>query len=351
MIPAFLTSCMIHELRSSLIAAIKRRAVDKSPEEAWLGCIGCPPGPPSAQIIYSSSFGLLSVAYCPARRKASLPIDLHFCWFYTKCTKKNGSSKSTGQPAIGLHQSSANHGTLPDKKVHPQVSHIHPSTVLLPKKVRVTKDMRFTQHCIAAASQLLTPQQTSALKEAGMQRIFAALRAPVHVNFQFKGYIAKLLGADPGKLQKMSSNPEAQCPDLAVVEELHNSFKRWEQQPGVCSLMAVCIAAAACKVGTSWPLGHLLLLPNGEEVYACHVGAETPKLIFLVDCKQCQYPLVTVVSATAYNTGLQLGTLPRWGHSCWKIRGGHHDSDFVVEHGHSARWPTLHSRHVGHPCI
>ena len=42
-------------------------------------------------------------------------------------------------------------------------------------------------------------------------------------------------------------------------------------------------------------------------------------------------PWVTVVSATAYNTGIQLGTLPRWGHSCWKMRGGHHDSDFVVE--------------------
>ena len=74
-----------------------------------------------------------------------------------------------------------------------------------------------------------------------MQRIFAALRAPVHVNFQFKDYTTKLLGADPGKLQKMSSNPEAQCPDLPVVEELHNSFKLWEQQPGVCSLMAICI--------------------------------------------------------------------------------------------------------------
>ena len=67
------------------------------------------------------------------------------------------------------------------------------------------------------------------------------------MNFQFKDYITKQLGADPGKLQKVSSNPEAQCPDLAAVEELHNSFKRWEQQPGVCSLMAVCIAAAACK--------------------------------------------------------------------------------------------------------
>ena len=84
-----------------------------------------------------------------------------------------------------------------------------------------------------------------------------------------------------GRLQKMSSNPEAQCPDLPVVEELHNSFKRWEQQPGVCSLIAVCIAAAACKAGTSWPLGHLLLLPNGAEVHACHVGAEKPKYFSL----------------------------------------------------------------------
>ena len=153
----------------------------------------------------------------------------------------------------------------------------------------------------------------------------------LHVNFQFKDYITKLLGADPGRLQKMSSNPEAQCPDLPVVEELHNSFKLWEQQPGVCSLMAVCIAAAACKAGTSWPLGHLLLLPNGAEVHACHVGAEKPKLLFLVDCKQCEYALVTVVAATVDSTGLQLGTLPLWGHSCWKIRGGHYDPDFVIE--------------------
>ena len=53
----------------------------------------------------------------------------------------------------------------------PQVSQIHPSVVLLPKKVKVTKEMRFAQHCVAAASQLLTPQQTSALKNAGMQRV------------------------------------------------------------------------------------------------------------------------------------------------------------------------------------
>ena len=26
----------------------------------------------------------------------------------------------------------------------------------------------------------------------------------------------------------MSSNPEAQCPDLTVIQELHNSFKRWD---------------------------------------------------------------------------------------------------------------------------
>ena len=247
-----------------------------------------------------------------------------------KDIKNNGSVKP-GQPGLGLHQRSFSKGAASEKNVLPQVSQIHPSVVLLPKKVKVTKETRFAQHCVAAASQLLTPQQTSALKNAGMQRVFAALRAPVHVNFQFKDYITKLLGADPGRLQKMSSNPEAQCPDLAVVEELHNSFKLWEQKPGVCSLMAVCIAAAACKAGTSWPLGHLLLLPNGAEVHACHVGAEKPKLLFLVDCKQCEYPLVTVVAATVDSTGIQLGTLPLWGQSCWKIRGGHYDPDFVIE--------------------
>ena len=248
----------------------------------------------------------------------------------SKHPKNNGLEKP-GQPGSGLHQRSFGHGAASDQKVLPQVSQIHPSIVLLPKKVKVTKEVRFAQQCVAAASQLLTPQQTRALKNAGMQRIFAALRAPVHVNFQFNDYITKLLGADPGKLQKMSINLEAQCPDITVVEELHNSFKRWEQQPGVCSLMAVCIAAAACKAGTSWPLGHLLLLPNGEEVYACQVGAEKPKLLFLVDCKHCQCPQVTVVAATVDSPGLQLGALPQWGLPCWKIRGGHHDCDFVIE--------------------
>ena len=244
---------------------------------------------------------------------------------------RNHENNKPGQPDLGLHQRSFSHGTVSEKKILPQISQIHPSTVLLPKKVKVTKQMRFAQHCVAAASRMLTPQQTGALKNAGMQNIFAALRAPVHVNFQFKDYIAKLIGVDPGKLQEISSNPEAQCPDLLAVEELYNSFIRWEQQPGVCSIMAVCIASAACKAGTSWPLGHVLLLPNGAEVHACYVGADKPKLLFLMDCKQCNYPLVTVVAATVDSPGLPLGTLPQWGHSCWKIRGGHQDPDFVIE--------------------
>ena len=259
----------------------------------------------------------------------------------TSHVKTSEGEKSTGQPAVGLHQRAMNYSTgFPvDQRVHPQASHIHPPPVLLPKKVKVTKDMRFTQLCVAAAAQLLTPQQTSALKEVGMQRIFAALRAPVHVNFQFEDYITKLLGASPGKLQQMSSCRNAQCPDLAVVQELHQSFQQWEKQPGVCSLIAVCIAAAACKAGTSWPVGHVLLLPKGEEVYACYVGADTPKLLFLVDCKQIAYPLVTVVGATAYNSGIQLGPLPRWVSSSWKIRGSLADLDFVVEQ-RDGQWIT-----------
>ena len=89
-----------------------------------------------------------------------------------KCSKKNGACKPTGQPDLGLYQRSGSHGTVPEKKVLPHVSQTHPSIVLLPKRVKVTKEMRFAQHCVAAASQLLlTPQQTGALKDAGMQRI------------------------------------------------------------------------------------------------------------------------------------------------------------------------------------
>ena len=95
--------------------------------------------------------------------------------------------------------------------------------------------------------------------------------------------------------------------------------------------MAVCIASAACKAGTSWPLGHVLLLPNGAEVHACYVGADKPKLLFLIDCKLCNYLLVTVVAATVNSPDLPLGTLPQWSHSCWKIRGGHQNPDFVIE--------------------
>ena len=238
-----------------------------------------------------------------------------------------------GQPATGFPQPPPPLLKEPPLQRKSQLNdtNIHPAPVLLPRKVRVTREARFVQHCIAAAAQLLTPQQTLALKEVGMERISAALRAPVHINFQFEDYVAKLLGAEPGKLQQLASNGESQCPDLAVVETLHKAFQQWEQQRGVCSLMSVLLAASACKTGTSWPLGHMLLLPCGQEVYACYVGPEMPKLLFLVDCKQIHYPLVTVVAATAYDTGVQLGLLPKWGQSCWKIRGNPQDSDFVVE--------------------
>ena len=75
-----------------------------------------------------------------------------------------------GQSDLGLHQRSFSHRTVSEKKALTQISQMYPSKVLLPKKVNVTKQTRFAQHCVAAASQLLTPQQTGALKNAGMQR-------------------------------------------------------------------------------------------------------------------------------------------------------------------------------------
>ena len=83
-----------------------------------------------------------------------------------------------------------------------------------------------------------------------------------------------------GRVRRSKLSHNVLILDLTVVEELHNSFKRWKQQPGVCNIMAVCLAATACKAGTSWPLGHVLLLSNGTGVYACYLSAEKPKLLF-----------------------------------------------------------------------
>ena len=177
----------------------------------------------------------------------------------------------------------------------PQVSQIHPSTVLFPKKVKVTKEMRFVQHCVAAASQLLTPQQTSALKDAEMQRIFAGLRAPVHLNFPSSMPRSHCCRRVAQFLQTVGATTRSLYP--------YGSVQGWY-------IMATWTFALASR----W---------RGSLCLPC--WCRETEITFLVDCKQCQYPLVTVVAATADSPGLQLGTLPQWGHSCWRIRGGHHD--------------------------
>ena len=93
-------------------------------------------------------------------------------------TKYNRAGKPAGQPGSGLHQRSLSHVAVSEKKVLPQVSQIHPSAVLLPKKVKVTKEMRFAQHCVAAASQLLTPQQNERLKRCWNATYLRCLACP-----------------------------------------------------------------------------------------------------------------------------------------------------------------------------
>ena len=65
----------------------------------------------------------------------------------TKRTSNGGPGK-TGQPASGLHQKSVCYAAVSEKKALPQISQIHPSTALFPKRVNVTKDVRFAQHCV-----------------------------------------------------------------------------------------------------------------------------------------------------------------------------------------------------------
>ena len=184
---------------------------------------------------------------------------------------------------------------------------------------------------VAAASQLLTPQQTSALKNAGMQRVFAALRAPVHVNFQFKDYITKLLGADPGRLQKMSSNPKLNAQIFQLLKShtilLNCGSKNLEfavsWQSALQQLHARQVHLGRLDTCSCSPMVLRYMPAMSEQRNRNYFSlwivssVNTPWL-------QLWQPLWTAL-------GFNLVHFLCGGHSCWKIRGGHYDPDFVIE--------------------
>ena len=176
-------------------------------------------------------------------------------------------------------------------------------------KVRVTKAERRVQQCIDAALHKLEENQCVALKEKGLGRLFDGLRAPRFISFHFVDYAESVIGEDLSRLRQFACRFPQQCPSLQAIEELKRAFTLWERQPTLCATMAVLIAGANLKKESSWPLGHVVLLPGQDAPQLCYIGEDTPKMLLLVNAARPQAPETFVVEATVFPSAMRFGEL------------------------------------------
>ena len=85
------------------------------------------------------------------------------------------------------------------------------------------------------------------------------------------------------------------------------------------------------KKDSSWPVGHVVLLPGKATNSVCYLGDAAPKLLLLVDAARPQAPEIYVVEATAHRNALQLEHLPVVCQLTWPEFQLRPDTEFNVE--------------------
>ena len=198
-------------------------------------------------------------------------------------------------------------------------------------KVRVTKAERRVQQCIDAALHKLEENQCVALKEKGLGRLFDGLRAPRFISFHFVDYAESVIGEDLSRLRQFACRFPQQSPSLQAIEELKRAFTLWERQPTLCTTMAVLIAGANLKKESSWPLGHVVLLPGQDAPQLCYIGEDTPKMLLLVNAARPQAPETFIVEATAFPGAMRFGELLVACQRAWPYSQVPADPEFHVE--------------------
>ena len=196
------------------------------------------------------------------------------------------------------------------------------------RKVRVTKAEKHIQQCIDAALHKLEEHQCLALRMCGLERIFDGLRATCFAPFQFQDYSTCVIGEDPARVRHFAIRFPLQCPSLQQVEALRTAFQVWN---ALCTLMSVLITGRGLKKDSSWPIGHVLLLPGRATSSVCYLGDAAPKLLLLVNAARPQAPEIYVVEATAYRNALQLKHLPVACQLSWPDVQLRADKEFNVE--------------------
>ena len=123
-----------------------------------------------------------------------------------------------------------------------------------------------------------------------------------------------------------------QCHRLQLIEMLRTAFCEWEAHPCLCTLVSILLAGIACKEDSSWPLGHVLLLPGSGPKSVGYIGTAAPKFLLLVNAARPQAPEVYMVEAIAYCRPIQLGRLPIACRKSWLSKQLRPDVEFSIEY-------------------
>ena len=238
----------------------------------------------------------------------------------SKCSRAN---KVSVDPTLPVFESPK---PIPDDFRQPT---IHPASLGPRNGVKLTKRDQRKQFCIEAAAQSLEPEVCRALKIAGQEDLFDALRAPVSVGFCFESLIEALWGMHPSCFTRLRTSAQAPC--LMPLSKVQKALFNHEQCRSGAAVVAVLLSITELKSKSFWPVGFITIFGHLSTPFVAYIGDPKPKLTFLVKCLNPSQPEVFVVSATAYNQELLLKDAPHIFNQYWPVRDSYEIPNFCVE--------------------
>ena len=214
---------------------------------------------------------------------------------------------------------------------------IHPVSLGLCNVVDITKSDQRKQFCVEAAAQSLEPDVCRALKIAGQEELFDAMRAPVSVGFWFESLIEALWGMHPNCFTRLGTSAQAPC--LMLLSKVQKALCNYEQCRSGAAVIAVLLSITELKSKSFWPVGFITIFGHLRAPFVAYVGDSKPRLTFLIKCLNLNQPEVFVVSATTYNQELKLKKAPHIFNQYWPTTDPRMIPNFCIE-CRDGQWTT-----------
>ena len=214
---------------------------------------------------------------------------------------------------------------------------IHPVSLGRCNVVELTKSDQRKQFCVEAAAQSLEPDVCRALKIAGQEELFEAMRAPVTVGFWFESLIEALWGMHPNCFTRLGTSAQAPC--LMLLSKVQKALCNYEQCRSGAAVIAVLLSITELKSKSFWPVGFITIFGHLRAPFVAYVGDSKPRLTFLIKCLNLNQPEVFVVSATAYNQELKLKKAPHIFNQYWPTTDPRMIPNFCIE-CRDGQWTT-----------